>query len=125
MAKKNPGAGELGESTPETETTGPRPPQGLTPRYFETGNPHVDFHRLHQPTPTVPGVRRIDPASLRTPEGYDPFLRYPSGAVVQVRADHAAEMLELGPTGGSPVHKLATDEEIEAEKARQQASLRR
>lgn len=103
----------------------PRPPQGIVPRYFETGVRAVDFHRLHQPAGPVAGVRRIDPASLRSPEGHDPFLRHPKGVVIQVQSEHAAELLECSPTGGPSEFRLATDDEIAAERARQLASLRR
>lgn len=109
----------------ETEDAEAGPPQGLTVRYLNTGTRN-DFHRHHFGRQGLPDVRRIDPASLRTPEGYDPWLRFSNGAVMQVRADHAAELLECDDlTGGESRHRLATEAEIEAEKARMQDSLRR
>lgn len=104
--------------------TGPRPPQGIVPRYLETGT-RADFHRYHYGRAGIPDVRCIDPKSLRSPEGYDPFLAFPNGAVMQVRADHAAELLECDElTGGPSRHRLATEEEIQAMREAQKRSLR-
>jgi hypothetical protein len=125
MAKKNEalGSAEQNETAP-AEPTAPRPPQGIEPRHFNTGNPVIDLHRFHRGGGGLPAVRRLDPASLRTPEDHDPFLRFPGGAIIQVRADHAAELLECDElTGGEPRHRLATDDEVAAEKERMRRSV--
>jgi len=125
MARKTPSE----EQSPEVEgaeaPVEPKPPQGITPRYMNTST-RADFHRNHA------SVQRIDPESLRildkaSGRKFDPFLRFPNGAVMQVRADHAAELLEChGITGGPSVHRLATDAEIAAMKdARAKANERR
>ena len=118
-----------GEQTP----TPPGPPQGITVRHMETGNPAIDYHRIHNGRNGLDPVKRIDPRSLKTnevtdPQGNpagDPWLMLSGKTCMQVRADHAAELLEVDePTGGASRHRLATDDEIAAEKRRMQASLR-
>lgn len=117
----------------EMEST-ERPPQGITVRYMDTGKPEIDYHRIHNGRNGLEPVKRIDPRSLKTNEvtdpsgkpGGDPWLMLQGKHAMQVRADHAAELLEVDElTGGPTRHRLATDAEIVAEKQRMQQSLRK
>lgn len=114
MARRSEADTENTETQPDP--TAERPAQGLTIAYLNAGD-RSDFHRYHYGRAGVPDVRRIDPASLRNDKGHDPFLRSPSGGILQVRADHAAELLECDEvTGGESKWRLATDAEVEAYK---------
>jgi hypothetical protein len=99
------------------------PPQGIVIAYRDTGT-RDDFHRNFFRRSGMPDVRRIDPASLAGSyvhpdpkyglvESPDPWLRSPDGAVIQVRADHAADLLECDATGSESKWRIATQAEID------------
>jgi hypothetical protein len=102
----------------------PRPAQGIVPRPMATGNPKLDLI-------TRFGRPRIDPSSLVV-DGQDPYLALPINEdmanvrIRQVKADHASDLLSCDPkTGGSSIHRLATDAEVEAYLAGLAARARR
>lgn len=67
------------------------------------------------PHPLLRDVFFIDPASLRSPEGGDPYMVLADGRTVrQVRADHAAELLLKEASGAPSKFRLATEAEIAA-----------
>lgn len=94
------------------EAADERPPQGITVRYVSTGT-RADYHRFFFGRAGIPDVRRIDSTSLRG-ENVDPYLVDGAGHLMQVRCDHAAELLECSPTGGPSDWRLATDAEVAA-----------
>jgi hypothetical protein len=98
-----------------TEDKAPRTPQGIVPRYMNTGDRKKDFHRVRQEVPM------IDPDSLVV-GGQQPFLACPidrkSIRVKQVNARDAAYMLTCDPASGNQsVYRLATDAEVAKYKA--------
>jgi hypothetical protein len=135
MAKKTQSQPQTVVEPPAEETQAPAaraapapreaggPPQGIVTRLRKSGNPILDFHRKHRRVPM------IDPASLIV-DGKDPVLALPKEgggvAIKRVAADTAAELLTCDfITGGQPIQRLATDAEVAAYEADQEARIAR
>lgn len=131
MSRKKYDTDPQAEALPEQESVADAespPPQGITVRRFE-GTERSHFHRNR------PEVKRIDPESLKIPcppecglhQHHDPFLLHPDEkTVMQVRVDHAAELLECDEiTGGTSRWDIATEEQIAAYQAAQKRLYQR
>lgn len=102
----------------------PRPPQGITVRHMQTGDPKKDFHPRHRSVRRIDPesllVRRIDPETGEELEVLQPAMALPIAdsrerCIKRVNAAAAAELLECDwASGGASVHRLATDAEVAA-----------